>query len=230
MPGGFKFPGIFHNNTIMKQKKAFKKIHLVQIPDKHKKDILKIVTDSINEISKILEVYNNDLEIVVGPGYENKKKYEGVYGLAHTNFNFIEINIDFNFKDLKSVFEISLPATIFHEYSHIATKHSGNKLIDRLVNEGIACYIEKKFFPRKIFYIAKMKNEDKFYKEALEIAYKKLSNEEKMKWFVGKNENRPEYIGYRIGYLLIKKYMDKFPKTKLGELIMTDPKKIHKCL
>ena len=139
----------------------------------------------------------------------------------------IEIKIDFSRKDLDKIIEIEIPATIYHELSHLVRENKlgyGNTLLDSMVSEGVTCYIEKSVIPREIPYIQPIKDEESFWLKAKESFHDPKYNHSV--WFFGAGE-LPNWIGYRLGYLLVEKYMQKYDK-ELSELSLIPSKEILK--
>ena len=98
-------------------------------------------------------------------------------------------------------------------------------LLDAIIDEGVACFIEQSVTGnREIPYIQKMKSEQSLLKEAKKLFSKRLSTELHNTWFFGKGR-LPEWIGYRLGYLIVKEFMNTH-KMSLDELVRTKTKDI----
>ena len=101
-----------------------------------------------------------------------------------------------------------------HEVSHVIRHNTvgySSTLLDYLVDEGIGCFVEQSMMPeRKISYIQKIKDEQMYWQEAEKILVEKITWDDSRKWLVSE-EIRPRWIGYRLGYLLMREFMNKTP-------------------
>ena len=137
----------------------------------------------------------------------------------------IEIKIDFSRKDVDTIVTAEIPPTIYHELSHLVRENRlgyGNTLLDAMVSEGVACYVEKSVSTRKIPYIQPVKNEEVWWSKAQDsfndVEYNLSA------WFFGTGE-LPNWIGYRLGYVMVERYMIKY-QVDLSELNTIPSKEI----
>lgn len=184
-------------------------IHLIGVPIKWRSKISNCVVRTLNNALKLLK-YKKRVDIVV---IESQSFFVipklGIGGTA-IGKSCIEIRIDFSRKDLAKIIKIELPATIYHELSHIVRENSigyGSTLLDSFISEGISCYVEKKAMPgKKIPYIQNIKEEKKFWHRAKKMFAKTKYNYSE--WFFGTGK-LPNWIGYRFGYLIVERFMNK---------------------
>lgn len=199
-------------------------IHLINVPSENVEDIFRVAINSLNNGKNLLK-YAGSVEIVIIQAQEFFVIPElGIAGSA-IGKSCIEIKIDFSRKDLNKIIEVEIPATIYHELSHLVRENKlecRNTLLESMVSEGIACYIEKSVFSREIPYILPIKDEDSFWSTAKEFFDD--SNYNHAIWFFGSG-SLPKWIGYRLGYILVEKYMQKNNKV-LSELCIIPSQEI----
>ncbi len=197
-------------------------IHLINVPSENVENIFRIAINSLNNGKNLLK-YAGSVEIVIIQAQEFFVIPElGIAGSA-IGKSCIEIKIDFSRKDLKKIIEVEIPATIYHELSHLVRENRlecRNTLFESMVSEGIACYIEKSVFSREIPYIRPIKDEDSYWSTAQEFF--DVLNYNHAIWFFGSGL-LPKWIGYRLGYILVEKYMQKNNKA-LSELCIMSSK------
>ncbi len=131
----------------------------------------------------------------------------------------IVVRVDFSRRDIERIIREEVPATIYHELAHLVREQSvgaGSTLLDALVSEGIACFVEQSLCPkRQIPYVASIKNEERIWKKAVPILLRKKYDH--AEWFFG-TKAIPRWAGYRLGYLIVSKFFAKQP-TSLPRLV-----------
>jgi hypothetical protein len=199
-------------------------IHLIGVPDENVEAVSRVVIKSFDEAMSSLK-YFNKVDVVVIEAQDFFVISQLGIGGSAIGKSCIEIRIDFSRKDLDNIIKVEIPATIYHELSHIIRENNlkhGGTLLDSMVSEGIACYIEQLAVPREIPYIKPIEYENNFWNKAKESFND--SNYDHSVWFFGAGE-LPNWIGYRLGYLLVKEYMQKNNK-ELSELSLIPSKEI----
>lgn len=138
----------------------------------------------------------------------------------------IEIKINFSRKDVNKIIEVELPATIYHELTHLVRDNSvgyGDTLLDSFISEGLSCFVEKLTFPnKKIPYIKRIKNEKALWSKARKILAETKYNHSE--WFFGTGK-LPNWTGYRLGYSIVNLFM-KRNRVDLDKLVRMDSKDI----
>lgn len=138
----------------------------------------------------------------------------------------IDFKICFSRANILNILQVELPLTLYHEFSHVTrTQHLGygETLLDRLIDEGIGCFVEQSSLPgRKIPYIQKIAGEKMLWKKTVRLFDSKEYNYSE--WFFGTGK-LPAWIGYRFGYLVIQNFMKKNP-VSLADLVRTPSKEI----
>ena len=186
--------------------------HLIGIPERYQAKISARAIEGLNNAVQILKYKENiDVVIYAAESWEVPSKMP-LYGFTVGKSNRIDIKIDFSRKNIDHIINVELPMIMHHEVSHVV-RHNiigySNTLLDYLVDEGIGCFVEQSMMSqRKIPYIQKIKDEQMYWQEARKILVEKITWDDSRKWFVSK-EVRPRWIGYRLGYLLIREFMNK---------------------
>ncbi|MBI2411369.1 MAG: hypothetical protein HYV32_05765 [Candidatus Kerfeldbacteria bacterium] len=184
------------------------KIHYVDVPQKFVRTIDQQINTAIAQAAKLFE-YSFDPHIILCHDEYSIIPETGITGRA-VNAHRIMIEIDFSRTDIASIISEQLPSTLYHETSHLVRQYThGFKwtLLDCLVSEGIAGYIEKSTQPDiYVPYIEPMKNETALMKKARRVFNSKNFNYND--WFFGGN-TIPRWAGYRLGYILVESYMKK---------------------
>lgn len=201
-------------------------IHLIGVPENRIETISRVAIESLNEAKNLLK-YDCRVEVIIIEAQDFFVIPQlGITGSA-IGKSCIEIKIDFSRNDLRNIIEVEIPATIYHELSHLVRENSlgyRNTLLDSIISEGVACYIEKSVIPREIPYIQPIKDENSLWSKAKESFNDSKYNHSV--WFFGAGE-LPNWIGYRLGYLLVEKYMKKHNK-ELSELSIIPSKEIFR--
>lgn len=205
-------------------------LHLIKIPIKYEREVGIVAEKSFSEAGKLF-AFQKPVEVTIFPKIPEIIIPEIGIGGRTTERRDIIIAIDFSRHNIENIIRTQLPSIIYHELSHVIRsihKNLNITLLESLVTEGIASYIEKGVFKRKVLYIEPIIGETKYWKIAQKnFENKKYSYKDYSEWFFGANK-LPRWIGYRIGYLMIERYMQKNPKTSFTQLIHLDSKKIIK--
>src|ERR1700761_8169504 len=114
-------------------------IHLIGVPDSHVEAISRVAKESLDKAKTLLK-YDNQVEVVIIEAQDFSVIPQlGITGSA-IGKSCIEIKIDFSRKDLNNIIDIEIPATIYHELSHLVRENNlgyGNTLLDSMVSEGV---------------------------------------------------------------------------------------------
>ena len=188
-----------------------KNIHLIGIQDEYRNRISDSIKKGLEMASSILK-YSSSVEVVVFDS-EDWDVHKKLNLSAHARIYYIDIKICFYRKglDFNHLFNVDIPATIYHELAHVVRVNSvgyAENLLQDIIDEGIACYIEKfsKLGPSQP-YINPIDGEDKYFNEARKHFKERLDYNLHSRWFYG-SADLPEWIGYRLGYLMVNKFME----------------------
>jgi uncharacterized protein YjaZ len=193
-------------------------IHLIGIPLKYRKTIKSISLNSLKKIRKVFD-YKKRIEIVIFESQDIFTIQKIGIGASAVGKSGIIIYIDFSNKNIEKTIKKEISSSIFHEATHLIREFFigyDKNLLDYIISEGITCFTEKSLNPnKKIPYIEKVKNEKNILKKYQKIF--KNKNFDYSEWFLGTGK-LPKYIGYRIGFLIVDKYLKKY-KENLKNLI-----------
>lgn len=203
-------------------------IHLIGVPKKYQAMISARVLDGLNNAARILN-YKKNVGVVI---------FDAEYWDIHPKLNlsayariyYIDIKICFYRKDknINDIINVDLPLTIYHELSHVVRANIvgySETLLDSFIDEGIACFVEQSIIPKqKILYIQKIDNEQALWLEAKKHLSQKISSKLHSDWFFGTG-TLPNWIGYRLGYLIVRQFMNK-NNIGLDKLVRMSSKKI----
>lgn len=140
--------------------------------------------------------------------------------------DWVQITLDLTGKThaIDTVIEKRLPATVYHEVNHAkrwSTTGFGSTFREELVSEGLACAFEIERFDHDIppLFLAT----DEEIADLLKIVE---SNRERMatsynyhEWFVQGSEHIPKWLGYKLGYYIVKKVLKDNPGLKVADLM-----------
>ena len=161
---------------------------------------------------------NWDIDIVItNRAYEFVIPEDGVGGQTYaSDFILISINED-------KITENILAETLVHELCHAARWGKNdewmNTLFDGIISEGIATYFEFEFVKGKpekqLFLKTVVGRSDEENKKIYEELESQLENEryDYQTIFFNGNDKLPRWSGYSLGYLTVKKYLEKSGKT-----------------
>ena len=159
-----------------------------------------------------------DIDVVVtNRVYEFVIPEDGVGGRTYaSDFILISINED-------KITENILAETLVHELCHAARWGKNdewmNTLFDGMISEGIATYFESEFVKDKsekqLFLKTIVERSDEENKKIHEELESQLKNEryDYQTIFFNGNDKLPRWSGYSLGYLTVKKYLEKSGKT-----------------
>lgn len=192
---------------------------MVKIPGKYRVQVAKIAERVLIEASKLF-AYRKPVETVIFSSTPYFVTPEVGIGAHATIQGDIVVNIDFSRRDIKRVIQKELSSAIYHEFSHMVRASVHKKLYatlsESLITEGIASYIEKKVFRKKVLWIESIKNEREYWLQARKSMYKK--DYDHNEWFFG-TKKLPRWIGYRLGYLLVSSFMKRQKNLSLSQLV-----------
>ena len=215
----------------MKTNRAKKQnIHLIGVSPKYRDQVFQHASEAINTGAKVLK-YTKPLDVVIFDA-ESWDIPEKLSLVAHARVYYIDCKMCFYRKDInvKKAIATDLSPTLQHEFSHVVRANTvgyPETLLDSLIDEGIACFVEKASAPdRTIPYIQEQKDEKKSWTTAKKDLSKRLTSDLHNAWFFGTGE-KPNWIGYRLGFLIVQEYM-KNNKTNLAKLVRTSSKEILK--
>jgi len=196
-------------------------LHLIKIPKKYKVQVSKCAEKALAGASELF-VYQKPVETVIFssiPGYVIPEVGAGACAIMQGD---IVVNIDFSRRDITKVIQKELPSMLYHEFSHVvrASVHKNlyTTLIESLITEGIASYIEKKVFRKKVPYIEPIKNERKYWLQVQKNMYRNTYDHGE--WFYG-TKKFPRWIGYRFGYLIVNSFMEQQKNLSFAQLVKT---------
>ena len=159
-----------------------------------------------------------DIDVVVTDRvYESIIPEDSVGGRTYaSDFILISINED-------KITENILAETLAHELCHAARWGKNdewmNTLFDGMISEGIATYFESEFVKDKsekqLFLKTVVERSDEENKKIHKELESQLKNEryDYQTIFFNGNDKLPRWSGYSLGYLTVKKYLEKSGKT-----------------
>jgi len=196
-------------------------LHLIKIPEKYKAQVAKRAEKALAGASELF-VYRKAVETVIfssTPEYVIPEVGVGAYA---TMQGVIIVNIDFSRRDIIKVIQKEFPSMLYHEFSHVVRasvyKNLYATLIESLITEGIASYVEKKLFRKKVPYIEPIRNERKYWSQVQEGMNR--NTYDYSEWFYG-TKKLPRWIGYRLGYLIVNSFMEQQKNLSLAQLVRT---------
>ncbi|MEK9178498.1 MAG: DUF2268 domain-containing putative Zn-dependent protease [Patescibacteria group bacterium] len=196
-------------------------LHLIKIPQKYKVQVAKIAEKTLTGAGELF-AYQKPVETVIFSSIPEFVIPEVGIGAHATMQGDIVVNIDFSRRDIAKVIQKELPSTLYHEFSHVvradAHKNLYTTLIESLITEGIASYIEKKVFRKKVPYIEPIKNERKYWLQTQKNMRKNTYDHGE--WFYG-TKKLPRWIGYRLGYLIVNSFMEQQKNLSFAQLVRT---------
>ena len=203
-------------------------VHLIGVQPKYRLKVAAHALAGLNTAVKILN-YEKKIDVVIFDA-EFWDIHPRLSLYAQGRVYYIDIKICFYRKDknISSIINVELPLTIQHEFSHVVRANTvgyPETLLDSFIDEGIACFVEQSaMIKRKISYIQKIKNEEIFWRKAKKHFSQKITYDLHGEWFFGKG-SLPDWIGYRLWYLIVKKFMNK-NQIRLDKLVRMSSKKI----
>ena len=198
------------NNNICKEGN----IHLIGVPREYEVKVSTRAIEALDHAKRILKCNGNVEVVIYGAEKWEISPQMPLYEFTVGKSNRIDFKIDFSRKNIDAIIDIELPMIMHHAVSHVV-RHNiigySNTLLDHFVDEGISCFVEQAIRPkRKIPYIKKQADEQMYWRKAKKILVEKITWDDSREWMV-RIGKYPRWIGYRLGYLLIKGFMDKNP-------------------
>lgn len=149
---------------------------------------------------------------------------------GHTaDSDWIQIYVDPSPVALKRIINTSLPATIYHEMHHakrMTTVGYGDKLLEVVITEGLACAYSEEMFPQFKVPWGKYSNEE--IKSLLKtflghVADRRYDHSE---WFFG--VGKPYWLGYKVGIYIIRDLKDKIATFDCAKMVNERANEIFK--
>lgn len=194
-------------------------------PKFKEREIIKIIEKSIKKAHKIIKTRPTEINIFPTFYPFKIRKLSGVSGFCQKEG---VIMLDIN--TIKG-WQKALEKTLYHEFAHSVIKKPVKKwtLMDSIVYEGLADnfseYMLKKG-PPVWSKAVPLKECKKYFPEI-----KRMINSKTWKVydavFLGKGKY-PMWLGYSMGYKIIKSFLKKNPKLKWNKILNLKPKKIFK--
>lgn len=205
-------------------------IHLVGIPTKYQTKVSNYVLEGLDSATSILK-YTKNIDVVIfrAEAWEvHPKMSVSAFTLGRSQR--IDFKINFARKNIIDIITTELPLTLHHEVAHVVRESTvgySKTLLDYFIDEGVGCFVEQCMMQnRKIPYIQKIDNEQEFWKKAQKIIFKKTNWNDSREWFFGTG-SLPNWIGYRLGYLIVQKYMSN-PTIGMDKLVRMSSMEILK--
>ena len=199
---------------------------MIKTPKNYVPQIARVTEKTLAEAGELF-AYRKPVEIVIFSSIPDFVIPELGIGAHATIQGDVVVNIDFSRRDIKHIIQKELSPTLYHEFSHVVRASIYRDLYatlsESLITEGIASYIERKIFRKKIPYIEPIKNERKYWLQARKNMKKKPYNHSE--WFFGYGK-LPRWIGYRLGYLLVESFMKRQKNRTLAQLVRTKSNEI----
>ncbi len=181
---------------------------------------LKLIIKTIKKCKK--EIPSKQLHIFVFPTFSDHviKRMDGATGSTpyHNTFNIFVVPYKFT--------KVSLENTVCHEYFHAVYRHDNYKLLDRMINEGLAEHFREHVIGGKRAEWAKAVSSKK-----CKIIFMKLRSKLKTKNYhliskilFGSKDYRM-WTGYSIGYNIVKDYL-KNTKRSWKDIVKKKPEEI----
>lgn len=183
--------------------------------------VIQIIEETFLICNKYIQ-NSKPTHIYIFPSYSKftQEKLSGVSGFCpYTNVIHLFVNNNFENQELKN--------TLAHEYNHSLIKHNWHNLLDSLIYEGLAQNFEEQITRKAApSYATKVNLEDchKYFK----VLKKDLQNKDlHNSVFFDFNEKKyPFWLGYSLGYQIVKSYIEKHPEKTWTEIIETPPQQI----
>ena len=153
----------------------------------------------------------------------------GMPSRAATNKKFISIGITRKYLNSRNIYK-NLAGTVIHEYIHFLRLHSGRHraktILDAVIEEGIAIYIQSAVAKPPNYLDIKTLDE-----KMIKICWDKFSeviDKPIKKRYWNKIENNEIYraIYYRLGFGIVRRFMELNPGISLAKLVRISEKKL----
>lgn len=186
-------------------------VHILQASG-HLNTFLQEITSRVDQaVSRVLEkLLFQPIDLVIFDNPDETIPGFGQGGRMYTP-HVITIALDPSFSNFPDIIQNDLPRTIAHELHHAARGQSvgyGKTLREALVSEGLASHFEEEVFSGDAYPWSTAVTEREAHR-FLEQA-KKESGQlyDHGRWFYGRGD-LPRWIGYTVGYILVKDYLQK---------------------
>jgi len=201
------------------------------ITTKEENEIHDIITNTVEECDEELSVPTKNF-IFVHPFFpgENTDMFEGVMGVASYScvFHLFINHSNFSKQSLIDTVAHELNHTIYY-YRHYDDFNNRN-LLDSVLMEGLAENFKEAFFTSESTPWASALEE----KEALNILENSKdllssTDDGEIKDFIfGKGEDQKRWMGYSVGYWLVKRFITENPELSWDEIMKLDQKEFLK--
>lgn len=186
----------------------------------YEKAIRTIFSETLSKIQEKMPIH--DVDIVMYDNPEGTVPEQGIGGYT-PNAHLIYISLDPTFPDLLKSINTELKRTLAHELHHTLRWENpgyGENLLDAIITEGLADHFDLEMFNESPQPWSVAFTEQELAKQ-LEKAKEEFENKDydHFAWFYGNEElGIPRWIGYSLGYKLVKDYLEKHPNKKPSTL------------
>ncbi|MBE5145038.1 DUF2268 domain-containing protein [Vibrio parahaemolyticus] len=160
-----------------------------------------------------------NIDVTISPFGHSDAPQSGIGGYCLSPYR-VEVLLDTQRTDIKTVIENELAAVLAHELHHLFRMRAGENgltLGEVLIMEGLACHFERQvnggIIP-SLFELIKDRDWRPFYTEMKDKLTSLDYNFDA--YFLGSDESRwPKYMGYWVGYNLVAEYLANFQGSEL---------------
>ncbi|HCE1953716.1 DUF2268 domain-containing protein [Vibrio parahaemolyticus] len=160
-----------------------------------------------------------NIDVTISPFGHGDAPQSGIGGYCLSPYR-VEVLLDTQRTDIKTVIENELAAVLAHELHHLFRMRAGENgltLGEVLIMEGLACHFERQvnggLIP-SLFELIKDRDWRPFYTEMKDKLTSLDYNFDA--YFLGSDESRwPKYMGYWVGYNLVAEYLANFQGSEL---------------
>ncbi len=160
-----------------------------------------------------------NIDVTISPFGHGDASQSGIGGYCLSPYR-VEVLLDTQRTDIKTVIENELAAVLAHELHHLFRMRAGENgltLGEVLIMEGLACHFERQvnggIIP-SLFELIKDRDWRPFYTEMKDKLTSLDYNFDA--YFLGSDESRwPKYMGYWVGYNLVAEYLVNFHGSEL---------------
>ncbi|EHH1244688.1 hypothetical protein ABVY47_004877 [Vibrio parahaemolyticus] len=161
----------------------------------------------------------NNIDVTISPFGHGDAPQSGIGSYCLSPYR-VEVLLDTQRTDIKTVIENELAAVLSHELHHLFRMRAGENgltLGEVLIMEGLACHFERQvnggIIP-SLFELIKDRDWRPFYTEMKDKLTSLDYNFDA--YFLGSDESRwPKYLGYWVGYNLVAEYLANFHGSEL---------------
>ncbi|HCG8584520.1 TPA: hypothetical protein NJ534_005047 [Vibrio parahaemolyticus] len=160
-----------------------------------------------------------NIDVTISPFGHGDAPQSGIGGCCLSPYR-VEVLLDTQRTDIKTVIKNELAAVLAHELHHLFRMRAGENgltLGEVLIMEGLACHFERQvnggIIP-SLFELIKDRDWWPFYTEMKDKLTSLDYNFDA--YFLGSDESRwPKYMGYWVGYNLVAEYLVNFHGSEL---------------